>query len=467
MFNEDLSFFPVRRLSMSKSISHLNIPGAKSRDLMARRQKFVARGVSSTMNVFAAKADGAIIEDVDGNRYIDFAGGIGAMNIGHARPEVTKAIAEQAANFTHTCFSVMMYESYVALAERIVKLAPGDFAKKAIFFNSGAEAVENAVKIARYSTGRPAIITFDNAYHGRTLMTMTMTAKVNPYKYRFGPYATEVYRAPFPYPYRMNMSPQDASAYCIEELERMFIGEVAPDQVAAIVIEPVQGEGGFMVAPPGFLKALKAICEKHGILFVADEIQSGFCRTGQMFAVEHDQVAPDIMIVAKSMGAGMPISGVVGRADIMDAPPPGTLGGTYSGNPVACAAALAVLDLYEKEDFAARSREVGRTVTERFLKLQEKYPLVGDVRGLGGMVAMELVKDRKTKEPDSHTASDILAAAHQRGLVLIKAGMYDNVLRVLVPLCVTDEQLQQGLAIFEDAFTSVAEAAMATTTSVG
>lgn len=452
---------------MSESISHLNIPGAKSRELMARRQEFVARGVSSTMNVFAAKADGAIIEDVDGNRYIDFAGGIGAMNIGHARPEVTKAIAEQAANFTHTCFSVMMYESYIALAERIVKLTPGDFAKKAIFFNSGAEAVENAVKIARYATGRPAIITFDNAYHGRTLMTMTMTAKVNPYKYRFGPYATEVYRAPFPYPYRMNMSPQDASTYCIQELERMFIGEVAPDQVAAIVIEPVQGEGGFMVAPPGFLKALKAICEKHGILFVADEIQSGFCRTGQMFAVEHDQVAPDIMIVAKSMGAGMPISGVVGRADIMDAPPPGTLGGTYSGNPVACAAALAVLDLYEKEDLAARSREVGRAVTERFLKIQEKFSLVGDVRGQGGMVAMELVKDRRTKEPDSHAASDILAAAHQRGLVLIKAGMYDNVLRVLVPLCVTDEQLQQGLAIFEDAFTSVAEAAMATTTSVG
>ena len=452
---------------MSESISHLNIPGAKSRELMARRQQFVARGVSSSMNVFAAKADGAIIEDVDGNRYIDFAGGIGAMNIGHARPEVTKAIAEQAANFTHTCFSVMMYESYVALAERIVKVTPGNFAKKAIFFNSGAEAVENAVKIARYATGRPAIITFDNAYHGRTLMTMTMTAKVNPYKYRFGPYATEVYRAPFPYPYRMNMSPQDASAYCIQELERMFIGEVAPDQVAAIVIEPVQGEGGFMVAPPGFLKALKAICEKHGILFVADEIQSGFCRTGQMFAVEHDQVAPDLMIVAKSMGAGMPISGVVGRADIMDAPPPGTLGGTYSGNPVACAAALAVLDLYEKEDLAARSREVGQAVIERFLKLQEKYALVGDVRGLGGMVAMELVKDRRTKEPDSHAASDILAAAHQRGLVLIKAGMYDNVLRVLVPLCVTNEQLQQGLDIFEDAFTSVAEAAMATTTSVG
>ena len=452
---------------MSESISHLDIPGPKSRELLARRQEFVARGVSSSMNVFAAKADGAIIEDVDGNRYIDFAGGIGAMNIGHARPEVTKAIAEQAARFTHTCFSVMMYEPYVALAERIVKLAPGDFAKKALFLNSGAEAVENAVKIARYATGRPAIITFDNGYHGRTLMTMTMTAKVKPYKYRFGPYATEVYRAPFPYPYRMNMTPQDASAYCIQELERMFVGEVAPDQVAAIVVEPVQGEGGFMVAPPGFLRALKAICEKHGILFVADEIQSGFCRTGQMFAVEHDQVAPELMIIAKSMGAGMPISGVVGRADIMDAPPPGTLGGTYSGNPVACAAALAVLDLYEKEDLAARSRDVGQAVIKRFVKLQEKYSLVGDVRGLGGMVAMELVKDRATKEPDSQAASDILATAHKRGLVLIKAGMYDNVLRVLVPLCVTDEQLQQGLDIFEDAFTSVAEAAIATTSSVG
>ncbi len=419
------------------------------------------------MNVFAAKADGAIIEDVDGNRYIDFAGGIGAMNVGHVRPEVTQAIAEQAAKFTHTCFSVMMYEPYVALAERITKLAPGNFPKKALFLNSGAEAVENAVKIARFATGRPAIITFDNAFHGRTLMTMSMTAKVKPYKYRFGPYAPEVYRAPFPYAYRMNMTPQEASEYCIQELERMFTGEVAPDQVAAVVIEPVEGEGGFIVAPPGFLRALKAVCEKYGILFVADEIQSGFCRTGQMFAVQHDGVEPDLMIIAKSMGAGMPISGVVGRAEVMDGPPPGTLGGTYSGNPVACAAALAVLDLYEKEDLAARSREIGKTVTDRFLKLQQQFPIIGDVRGLGGMVAMELVKDRTTKEPDSHTASDVLAAAHQRGLVLIKAGMYDNVLRVLVPLCVTDEQLQQGLDIFEEAFSTVALAAVATTTSVG
>src|SRR5437764_7861733 len=451
---------------MSDKKAYLNIPGEKSRELLARRQQFVARGVSSTMSGFAAKVEGAIIEDVDGNRYIDFAGGIMVMNIGHSRPEVVKAIAEQAAKFTHTCFSVMMYEPYIDLAERIVKIAPGAFPKKALFFNSGAEAVENAVKIARYATGKPAIITFDNAFHGRTLMTMTMTAKVKPYKHRFGPYAPEVYHAPFPYPYRMNMTAQEASDFCIRELERMFVGEVAPDQVAAIVIEPVQGEGGFMPAPAGFLHALKAVCEKYDILFIADEIQSGFCRTGRMFAVDHDGVAPDLMIIAKSMGAGMPISGVVGRAEIMDAPAPGTLGGTYSGNPVACAAALAVLDLFEKEDYAARSRAIGQVVTDRFLKLQEQFPVVGDVRGLGGMVAMELVKDRTTKEPDAHAASDVLAAAHRRGLVLIKAGMYDNVLRVLVPLCVTDEQLKQGLDIFEDAFTAVAAAAVATTTSV-
>ena len=443
---------------MTENLTYLNIPGPKSRELMQRRQEFVARGVASTMNVFAAKADGAIIEDVDGNAYIDFAGGIGAMNIGHTRPEVTKAIAEQAEKFTHTCFSVMMYEPYIDLAERLVNLTPGEFPKKALFFNSGAEAVENAVKIARWATGRPAIIVFDNAYHGRTLMTMTMTSKVKPYKYRFGPYAPEVYRAPFPYPYRMNMTAQESIDFCISELERMFVGEVAADQVAAIIVEPVEGEGGFMVAPPGFLRALKAVCEQHSILFIADEIQSGFCRTGRMFAVEHDGVEPDLMIIAKSMGAGMPISGVVGRAEMMDAPPPGTLGGTYSGNPVACAAALAVLDLFEKEDYAARSREIGHIITKRFLQLQEQYPFIGDVRGLGGMAAMELVKDRSTKEPDSQAASDVLAAAHHRGLVLIKAGMYDNVLRILVPLCVTDEQLNKGLDIFEAAIETVAEA---------
>lgn len=441
---------------MSDTLPYLGIPGEKSRTLQARRQQYVARGVSSTMNVFAAQADGAVIEDVDGNRFIDFAGGIGVMNIGHSRPEVVQAIAEQAAKFVHTCFSVLMYEPYVELAERITRLAPGNFPKKAIFFNSGAEAVENAVKIARYATGRPAVIVFDNGYHGRTLLTMSMTAKVKPYKYRFGPYAPEVYRAPFPYPYRMDMTPSQASNACIAELKRMFIGEVAPDQVAAVIVEPVQGEGGFMPAPPGFLKALKALCEEHGILFVADEIQSGFCRTGQMFAVNHDGVEPDLMIIAKSLAAGMPLSGVVGRAEIMDAPPPGTLGGTYSGNPVACAAALAVLDIFEREDLAERSRRIGQIATERFLDLQKQYPMIGDVRGQGGMLAMEIVKDRTTREPDAQAVTDILAAAHQRGLILINAGMYGNVIRVLVPLNVSDEQLQQGLDILAEAIGTVA-----------
>jgi len=449
---------------MSDTTPYLGIPGEKSRALLARRQQFVARGVSATMNVFAARAEGAVIEDVDGNRYIDFAGGIGTMNVGHSRPEVVQAIIEQAAKFTHTCFSVMMYEPYVELAERITRLAPGNFPKKAIFFNSGAEAVENAVKIARYATGRPAVIVFDNGFHGRTLLTMSMTAKVKPYKYRFGPYAPEVYRAPFPYPYRMNMTPTQAADACIAELRRMFVGEVAPDQVAALVVEPVQGEGGFMPAPPGFLKMLKALCEEHGILFVADEIQTGFCRTGQMFAVNHDGVEPDLMIIAKSMGAGMPISGVVGRAEVMDAPPPGTLGGTYSGNPVACAAALAVLDIYEREDLAERSRQIGRIAMARFAEFQKQYPIIGDVRGQGGMLAMEIVKDRETKEPDAQAVSDILAAAHQRGLLLINAGMYGNVIRILVPLNVTDEQLNRGLDILEDTLASVAKT-IATTVS--
>src|SRR5438552_4322030 len=283
---------------MTDTLPSLNIPGPRSRELQALRPEFVARGVSAAMNVIANKAEGAVIEDVDGNRFIDFAGGIGVMNVGHSRPEVVQAISEQAAKLTHTCFTVMMYEPYIALAERLCKLIPGTTPKKAFFLNSGAEAVENAVKIARYATGRPAIIVFDNAYHGRTLLTMTMTAKVRPYTYRFGPYAPEVYRAPFPYPYRMNMTPQQSIDYCIQELERMFVGDVAPDQVAAIIVEPVQGEGGFMVAPPGFLHALKTVCEKHNILFVADEIQSGFCRTVRMFAVEHDGVEPDLIIIA-------------------------------------------------------------------------------------------------------------------------------------------------------------------------
>jgi len=438
---------------MSNSSSPIINPGAQSWELLRQRHQYVARGIDNATEIFAARAEGAIIEDIEGNRYIDFAGGYGAMNVGHTRPQITQAIADQAARFTHTCFSGVMYESYVTLARRLTTLVPGAFPKKAVFFNSGAEAVENAVKIARYATGRPAILVFENAFHGRTLMAMTMTAKVIPYKYRFGPYAPEIYRAPFPYPYRMNMSPQEAADHCLHEIEHMFTGVVAPDQVAAIVVEPVQGEGGFLVAPPGFLAGLKRLCELHGILFVADEIQTGFCRTGRMFAVEHDGVVPDLILVAKSLAAGMPLSGVVGRAEIMDVPPPGTLGGTYSGNPVACAAALAALDLFEQEDLATHSQLIGFIIQQRFQHLQQRFPCIGDIRGLGSMMALEIVTDRVSKEPDVPLVNEILHIAHQLGLILLNAGMYNNVLRVLVPLTVTDKQLEQGLYILEEAIT--------------
>lgn len=440
---------------MSTEIPNFRLPGTRSQAMQARRQRTIARGVSSTMNVFAARADGAIVEDVDGNKFIDFASGIGTNNVGHARAEVTHAITRQAAKFTHTCFSVTPYEPYVALAERLTQLTPGKFAKKAFFVNSGAEAVENAVKIARYATNRPAIITFDNSFHGRTLLTMTMTARVKPYKHHFGPFAPEIYRAPYPYPYRMDISPQEASRFCLDELEHLITDIISPDQVAAIIIEPVQGEGGFIVAPAEFLRGVQALCARYGILFVADEIQTGFCRTGKMFAIEHSALEPDMLLLAKSLGAGLPISGVIGRAEVMDAPPPGALGGTYGGNPVACAAALAAIDLYEKEHMAARSQIIGECLRKRFQQWQERYPCIGEIRGLGSMIALELVKDRESKEPDTILTSQILTAAHQCGLILMKAGMYDNVLRVLTPLCITDEQLEQGLERLEAAFNAV------------
>ncbi|QBD76597.1 4-aminobutyrate--2-oxoglutarate transaminase [Ktedonosporobacter rubrisoli] len=432
--------------------------GKKSADLLAQRDQYIARAVHSETDIFAERAEGAVIEDVDGNHFIDFAVGHGAVNIGHSRPEIVKAVVEQAEKFMHTSFTAVMYESYVALARRLAAITPGKFAKKAAFFTTGAEAVENAVKIARFATGRPAIIVFDQAFHGRTLLAMTMTARVKPYKYGFGPYAPEVYRAPFPYEYRMDGTPEEITKRCIDELKRLFVGGVAPDKVAAVVVEPVQGEGGMIPPTPGFLPALKAICEEHGILFIADEIQSGFCRTGRMFAVEHENVVPDLIVLAKSLGAGMPISGVIGRAEIMDALPSGSLGGTYSGNPLACVAALAVLDLFEKEDMAAKSRETGKIVIQRLKKLQERVPAIGDVRGLGGMIGIEFVKDPQTREPDPELVNRILAESHRRGLVLVSAGIYDNVIRILAPLSTTPEQLEKALSIFEEAIVACTKA---------
>jgi 4-aminobutyrate aminotransferase/(S)-3-amino-2-methylpropionate transaminase len=441
---------------MSSSHTPGEMIGKNSEALLAQRDQWIARAVHSDTEIFAARAEGAIVEDVDGRRYIDFAVGHGAVNIGHARPEITRAITEQAAKFTHTSFTAIMYEPYITLAQRLATLTPGTFPKKAALFTTGAEAVENAVKIARYATGRPAIIVFDQAFHGRTLLAMTMTARVKPYKDGFGPYAPEVYRAPFPYPYHMAGTPEEITRHCIDELKRLFIGGIAPEKVAAVVVEPVQGEGGMIVPTPGFLPALKALCEEHGILFIADEIQSGFCRTGRMFAIEHEGVVPDLMVLAKSLGAGMPISAVVGRAEVMDALPPGSLGGTYSGNPVSCVAALAVLDLFEQEDMAARSFETGALIIEHLTQLQKHFPFIGEVRGLGGMIGMEFVKDAETHEPDPEIVDRVLAAAYHRGLVLVKAGIYDNVIRILAPLSTTPEQLEEAMNILEDAIRSVA-----------
>lgn len=440
---------------MSGLMPRRTLPDLKSQALLNEHQQYVSRAITMSFPFFAARGNGALLEDVDGNCFIDFAGGFGAMNVGHGRPEIARAISEQAAKFTHTCFAAVMYEPYVTLAKRLTELVPGSFPKKAALFNSGAEAVENAVKIACYATGRPAILVFEQAFHGRTLMTMTMTGKVHPYKEHFGPYAPEFYRAPYPYAYQMNMTPEAASAYCLKKIEHLFDREISAKQVAAIIVEPVQGEGGFIVPPPGFLRALKELCERYGILLIADEVQTGFCRTGRMFAIEHEGIEADLVVVAKSLAAGLPISGVIGRIELLDALPAGTLGSTYGGNPVACAAALAALNIYEQENLAARAHEIGQVLLQWFQRLQERFSCIGDVRGLGAMVGMEIVRDPVTREPDGQRVGEILAVAYQRGLILIRAGIYDQVIRVLVPLNVTDQQLMQGLDILSDAFNAV------------
>lgn len=429
------------------------IPGPKSRLLNERRERAVARGVGVAFPLFIHRGEGGLVEDVDGNVFIDFAGGIATLNVGYSSPTVTRAVQEQAVRFLHTCFSVTMYESYVELAERLAALTPGDFPKKAAFFNSGAEGIENAVKIARRYTGRSGILVFDNAFHGRTLLTMTMTGKVKPYKLGFGPFAPEVYRVPFSYCYRCPFGRErtECGVQCLEQIDYFLTTRVDPADLAAIVLEPVQGEGGFIVADREFYQGLQKLCRQHGILLVADEIQSGFGRTGEMFASEHYDVIPDLFVVGKSLAAGLPLSGVVGHAEVMDAPQVGGLGGTYVGNPVACSAALAVLDVYEQEGLLTRGRELGQKLWDRLGGFQEKYPTIGEVRGLGPMIAMEFVRDRTSKEPDPEVVKRVLAEALRQGLLLLKAGVYDNVIRVMVPLVVTDEQLEQGLNLMDEA----------------
>lgn len=433
------------------------IPGPISSDLLERRKKVVPQGISYGCSAFVNKAQGALAEDVDGNTFIDFAGAIGTINVGHSHPKVVKALKEQVENFIHTGFNVMMYESYIELAEKLTQLTPGEFPKQAAFFNSGAEAVENAVKIARKYTNRQGIISFRHGFHGRTLMTMTMTSKVRPYKFGFGPFAPEVYKAPYPYAYRRpeGMTEEQYSQYMIEEFEHFLISDVAPETIAAIVMEPVQGEGGFIVPDKAFVQRVYELCKQYGILFVADEIQTGFGRTGKYFAIEHFDVVPDLMTVSKSMGAGVPISGVIGRAEIMSAAQPGEIGGTYAGSPLGCKAALAVLEIMESENLNERAQRIGQKVIEKFQALSNKFDQVDGIRGLGAMCALEIVKDKVSKTPDKEAVGKIVKEAEKRGLLLLSAGIFGNVIRILVPLTITDDQLDEGLAIIEESMEAV------------
>jgi 4-aminobutyrate aminotransferase / (S)-3-amino-2-methylpropionate transaminase / 5-aminovalerate transaminase len=414
--------------------------------LVAARRRYVADGVS-TPPLVVARAEGARIEDVDGRSYIDFAGGLGCQNAGHGLPAVVAAIHDQVDRYLHQCFMVGMYEPYVEVCRRLAELSPCDGEEqKSILLNSGAEAVENAVKIARAATGRPAVVVFDRAFHGRTLLTMSMTSKVVPYKRGFGPFAPEVYRAPAPYPYR-GVSSDDA----IHALETLFKADVDPASVSCVVLEPVQGEGGFIPMPPDFPERLLDLCARHGILYVDDEVQSGVGRTGPVWAIERYEVEPDLLVSGKSLGGGLPLAGVTGRADVMDAVPAGGLGGTFGGNPVACAAACAVLDEVATPSFRTRAEELGARIREALEAIAMRIEPVGEVRGLGPMQAIELVEDRQTKEPAARLAAETTAAARDRGLVLLSCGLYGNVIRILVPLVIADEDLARGLEILEEA----------------
>jgi 4-aminobutyrate aminotransferase / (S)-3-amino-2-methylpropionate transaminase / 5-aminovalerate transaminase len=423
------------------------------------RDGIMAKGFASGKSAYVASAKGAMVTDIEGKEYIDFGGGIAVMNIGHSNPEVVKAITEQAEKFTHTCFMVMPYEQAVILGEKLCKITPVPAPKRVFLTNSGAEAVENAVKIARYYTKKQAIIVLDHGFHGRTLMTMTMTAKVKPYKWGFGPFAPEVYRIPNPYCYRcmFGKTYPDCGVACADYLNEFF-GRVTPDSIAAIVVEPVQGEGGFITPPPEYFPRVARICKENGILFIADEIQSGMARTGnRMFAIEHWGVQPDIITVAKSLGAGMPISAVVGKQEIMDSVHNGGIGGTYGGNPVCCAAANAVLKVYEEQDIPKKSELLGKKVRKAFDELAKKYKVIGDVRGMGPMLALELVKDRKTKQPAPEETAVVVKYAFEKGLILLSCGSYSNVIRTMMPLVITDEQFTKGINILDEAFASLSK----------
>lgn len=436
------------------------VPGPKSRALAERRNSAVPRALSHATPVYVAKSEGATLEDVDGNRFIDFAGGIGCLNTGHRAPQVVNAIQQQSERFLHTCVQVTPYESYVRLAERLNEVTPGRFPKKTLFVNSGAEAVENAVKIARAYTKRPGIIAFEDAFHGRTMMTLALTSKTHPYKAGFQPFPGEVYRIPFAYCYRCSYSLKYPSCeiYCARHLEDTFKRVVAQEEVAAVIAEPVLGEGGFVVPPPEYFKVLLEVCRKHNVLFIADEVQSGFGRTGALFACERYGIEPDIIVTAKSLGGGLPLAAITGRAEIMDAPCPGGLGGTFAGNPLSCEAALAVLDLFEQTDLYSRADELGERFQRRAREWQKRWPIIGEIRGLGAMQALELVESTETRTPAAEDTKKITQYCYEHGVITISAGSYGNVIRLLTPLVITDEQMDEGLDVLEAAIRTAYEA---------
>ncbi|PZS20030.1 MAG: 4-aminobutyrate--2-oxoglutarate transaminase [Pseudonocardiales bacterium] len=428
-----------------------SIPGPRSVELHARKARAVASGVGTMLPIYVARAGGGIVVDVDGNQLIDFGAGIAVVSVGNAAPRVAEAVQHQVAEFTHTCFMVTPYEGYVAVAEQLNELTPGDHEKRSALFNSGAEAVENAVKIARVHTGRQAIVAFEHAYHGRTNLTMALTAKNMPYKQGFGPFAGEVYRVPMAYPYRWPTGPERCAHEAFAEFVALVHAQVGEQNIAAVIIEPIQGEGGFIVPPPGFLARVASWCAEHGIVFVADEIQTGFCRTGDWFACEFEDVVPDLITTAKGIAGGLPLAAVTGRAEIMDAVHVGGLGGTYGGNPVACAAALGAIETMRAEDLGGVARRIEAVMRPRLVALGEKYDVVGDVRGRGAMLAVELVV-AGTKDPDPALTAALAAACHQQGLITLTAGTFGNVLRFLPPLVIGDDLLNEGLDILEAAF---------------
>ncbi|MEU4701360.1 4-aminobutyrate--2-oxoglutarate transaminase [Nonomuraea dietziae] len=429
------------------------IPGPKSRELLARKQAAVPPGIGTTLPVFVTRAGGGVVVDIDGNSLIDFGSGIAVTSVGNAAPRVVERVSRQVADFTHTCFMVTPYESYVEVCEKLNELTPGDHEKRTFLVNSGAEAVENAVKVARLATGRQAVVVFDHGYHGRTLLTMTLTAKNMPYKQGFGPFAPEVYRVPLAYPYRWPTGPEncagEAAAQAIDAINK----QIGAGNVAAVVIEPIAGEGGFIEPAKGFLPRIAEYCRENGIVFIADEVQTGFARTGQLFACEDEGIVPDIITTAKGIAGGLPLAAVTGRADLLDKVHAGGLGGTYGGNPLACEAALGVLETIESEDLVAKARRIGEIMLPRLRAMQERFDVIGDVRGRGAMIAIELVKPG-TKEPDPEIVAEIVRRCHAEGLLVLTAGTYGNVLRFLPPLVMPEHLLEEGLAILEKALSA-------------